>query len=102
SFGANILPDVQDMGPESVPGPTASSVANLTYGQIRGRVQPTLSGHQSALFAMTQLLESMTDVEVHSALGRIKRLITGFDGAVDVAVERVEEFLGQQRQTRSA
>jgi len=97
SFGSIISSEVQDLGRESIPEPTATGVVDLTYGQIQGRVQPILSGHQSALVAMTQLLESMTDVEAHSALGRIKRLITGFDGAVDVAVERVEEFLGQQR-----
>jgi hypothetical protein len=27
------------------------------------------------------------------------RLITGFDGAVDVATERVRQFLDQQRKT---
>jgi hypothetical protein len=60
-------------------------------------VQPALSGHQSALVAMSQLLESMTDMAGESLLGRAKRMVTGFDGAVDVAIERVEQFLGQQR-----
>ena len=60
SFGPNILPDIQDLGPPTIPEPTATGVGDLTYGQIQGRVQPVLSGHQSALVAMTQLLESMT------------------------------------------
>jgi hypothetical protein len=47
--------------------------------------------------AMTQLLESMTDVETQSLQGRVARMIVGFDGAVDVGVQRVEEFLGQTR-----
>lgn len=59
--------------------------------------RPSLSAHQSALFAMTQLLESMTSVEASALLGRTKRMITGFDGAVDVAMERVADFLGAQQ-----
>jgi hypothetical protein len=29
-------------------------------------------------------------------LGRAKRIVTGYDGVVDVAMERVDQFLGQQ------
>jgi hypothetical protein len=46
---------------------------------------------------MSQLLESVTDVAVESLLGRTKRMVTGFDGVVDVAIERVEDFLGEKR-----
>jgi hypothetical protein len=59
--------------------------------------RPALSSHQTALIAMTQLLESMTDVEAQSLQGRVARMIVGFDGAVDVGMQRVEEFLGQAR-----
>ncbi|MDR3474125.1 MAG: alkaline phosphatase family protein [Devosia sp.] len=52
-----------------------------------------LSSHQTALFAMTQLLESMSATEGAALRSRIDRMITGFDGAVDVGIERVEEFL---------
>jgi hypothetical protein len=45
---------------------------------------------------MTQLLESMTEVKTEALLGRAKRVVTGYDGVVDVAIERVEQFLGQQ------
>jgi phospholipase C len=68
-----------------------------SYGQIAGRLQPTLNGHQSALVGMTQLLESMTDLNAAALQGRSKRIVTGYDGAVDVAMERVEQFLSQQR-----
>jgi phospholipase C len=68
------------------------------YGQLSGREQPGLSEHQSALVGMTQLLEAATDVEGHKLMGRIKRMVTGFDGVVDVAIERVDEFVDQQRQ----
>jgi hypothetical protein len=67
------------------------------YGQVSTRTQPSLNGHQSALFGMSQLLESMTDVTAEDVKGRNKRLVTGFDGAVDVAIERMEEFLSQQK-----
>jgi hypothetical protein len=63
------------------------------------RRQPTLNANQSALVGMTQLLETMTDVRAENLLGRTKRMITGFDGAVDVAMERLEQFLGQQKGT---
>jgi hypothetical protein len=29
-------------------------------------------------------------------LGRSKRMVTGYDGVVEVAMERVAQFLGQQ------
>jgi len=77
----------QDAGPQT-----------QTYGQIVSRSQPTLNAHQSALVGMTQLLESMTDVAAEDIKGRTKRLVTGFDGVVDVAVERSEQFLSQQKQ----
>jgi hypothetical protein len=51
---------------------------------------------------MTQLLESMTVVKTEVLLGRAKRIVTGYDGVVDVAMERVEQFLGQQSATAEA
>jgi hypothetical protein len=30
---------------------------------------------------------------------RAKRVVTGFDGVIDVAMKRLEEFLGQQKTT---
>lgn len=56
--------------------------------------RPTLDSHQTALIAMTQLLESMTEVDGDALRGRVARMIVGFDGAVDVGMQRVEEFLG--------
>jgi phospholipase C len=90
------LIDKWQLGPLGDRAAQASTFAD-SYGQIAGRIQPQLSGHQSALVAMSQLLESMTEVGGESLIGRAKRMVTGFDGAVDVAIERVEQFLGQQR-----
>jgi phospholipase C len=83
-----VLPDV---------APSPGGVANAPP---LGR--PELNSHQSALFAMTQLLESITDVADAPLRSRIQRLVTGFDGAVDVAMERVEDFFTQARADPSA
>jgi hypothetical protein len=92
SFAAALLsaPENPDRLP-SIPTPTDPGLGAPKY---QGRRQPMLSPHQLALVAMTQLLESMTDVAGQSLVGRVKRLVTGFDGVVDVAMERVEDFLG--------
>jgi phospholipase C len=99
TFAANLLnaPENSDRLPVIVLAPQTSGLPPPKYGQIVARVQPTLNAHQSALVAMTQLLESMTQVEGDSLLGRVKRLVTGFDGVVDVAMERVEDFLDEKR-----
>jgi phospholipase C len=87
--------------------PRADCPATLPLSGPPGEVvvaagRPALSGHQSALFAMTQLLESMTDVAGDDLKGRVSRMIVGFDGAVDVGMERVEDFLGQQKNLQSS
>jgi phospholipase C len=78
---------------------TALVSGQQKYGQIEGRRQPVLNAHQSALVGMTQLLESMTEVKTEALLGRAKRVVTGYDGVVDVAMERLEQFLAQQSAT---
>ena len=76
-----------------------NGLETASYGRIGNRSQPSLNGHQSALVGLTQLLESMTDVGGDALLSRVKRLITGYDGVVDVAIERVEHFFDQHRPT---
>jgi phospholipase C len=82
-----------------IAAPVAQAPAQARFGQIETRRQPSLNAHQSALVGMTQLLESMTDVSGEALLGRTKRIVTGFDGVVDVALERVEQFFAQQKGT---
>jgi phospholipase C len=89
-------PEAADRLPVISP-PMAAASGPPKFGQIVSRRQPTLNAHQSALVGMTQLLESMTDVRAEALLGRTKRIVTGFDGVVDVALERVEQFFGQQK-----
>ena len=52
----------------------------------------------ASVLQITLALESMTDVEATSLQRRVARMIVGFDGAVDIGMQRVEEFLGQVRQ----
>ncbi len=80
-----------------IPAPTAQLGTQPKYGQIESRRQNSLNAHQSALVGMSQLLESVTDVAAESLLGRTKRMVTGFDGVVDVAMERVEDFLDEKK-----
>jgi Phosphoesterase family len=100
---ANNIKDLLQSTPASadrlaqIPALSASNLPPPNYGQILGRRQPVLNAHQSALVGMTQLLESMSTVAADSLLGRTKRLITGFDGVVDVAMERVADFFSQNK-----
>jgi phospholipase C len=79
----------------------SNSVASLPpdpWAGLVGRVQLKPSAQHAALFAWTQLLESAVDVGLHDFVSRAKRIITGFDGMTDVAIERVEQFLEKQRE----
>jgi phospholipase C len=103
SFSDAILAAPQ--APDRLPvisGPVAQAPAQEKFGQIETRRQPSLNAHQSALVGMTQLLESMTNVGGEALLGRSKRMVIGFDGVVDVALERVEQFFEQQKGTASS
>jgi phospholipase C len=98
SFAAALL--AAPAAPDRLPvisGPAPAPPEQVKFGQIESRRQPSLNSHQAALVGMTQLLESMTDVRPETLLGRSKRMVTGFDGAVDVAMERVDQFLAQQK-----
>jgi phospholipase C len=98
SFVNNILSTEEPDRLPVIPEITApDGLEAPSYGKIGNRPQPSLNGHQSALVGLTQLLEAMTDVGGDALLGRAKRLITGYDGVVDVAIERVEHFFAKHR-----
>jgi phospholipase C len=98
SFVNNILSTEEPDRLPVIPEVTApDGLEAPSYGKIGNRPQPSLNGHQSALVGLTQLLEAMTDVGGDALLGRAKRLITGYDGVVDVAIERVEHFFAKHR-----
>jgi phospholipase C len=77
--------------PTEVPMP--APVLNLA-------VQPALtqlSSHQSALLALSHAMESMTDADANTIAARSNHVLTGPQSMIDVAVDRVEDFLRQQR-----
>jgi phospholipase C len=70
-------------------------------GPTLGAAQPVpltaLSSHQSALFALSHSLESMTDSDPNTIAARSKHVLTGPQSMIDVSMDRVEDFLSQQR-----
>ncbi len=97
SFAGELLSAPRGDAPEEIPAPPAAAPAPVIAAAPPGAGRAGLDSHQSALYAMSQLLESMTDVEPHDAVSRGKRAVTGYDGATDAAIERVDQFLAQQR-----
>lgn len=91
SIGTALTGIARSDAPMELPMPTP--VANLA-----AQSPPTaLSSHQSALFALSHSLESMTDVDSNEVAARSKHVLTGPQSMIDVAVDRVEGFLSQQR-----
>jgi phospholipase C len=66
--------------------------------QVAAPAQATaLSSHQSALFALSHSVESMTDTDPNVVAARSRHVLTGPQSMIDVAMDRVEDFLSQQR-----
>ncbi|MGN6552059.1 MAG: alkaline phosphatase family protein [Pararhizobium sp.] len=90
SFGGAIGPAARDDCPAALPvSPLAPSAGSPATARAE------MDRHQTALMAMTQLLETKTRTDDGKLRSRADRMITGFDGAVDVGMERVEDFLAQ-------
>ena len=56
-----------------------------------------LSDHQSAILAMSHNLETMTDENTDTVAGRSRQLLSGPQSQIDVAVDRVDSFIAQQK-----
>jgi phospholipase C len=56
-----------------------------------------LNEHQSAIVAMSHNLESMTDEDPNLIAARSRHLLTGPQSQIDAAVERVDNFVSQQK-----
>jgi phospholipase C len=52
-----------------------------------------LNDHQTALVALSHVLESMTEEDANVVAARSKQLVTGPQSQIDAAVERVDAFL---------
>jgi phospholipase C len=58
-----------------------------------------LNEHQSALVAMSHNLESITDVDPNLVAARSRHVLTGPQSQIDTAVDRVDNFISQQKAT---
>ena len=56
-----------------------------------------LNEHQSALVAMSHNLESITDEDPNLVAARSRHILTGPQSQIDTAVERVDNFINQQK-----
>jgi hypothetical protein len=58
-----------------------------------------LNEHQSALVAMSHNLETMTDEDPNLVAARSRHVLTGPQSQIDTAVDRVDNFINQQKAT---
>jgi phospholipase C len=91
SIGTALVSKAQTAAPTELAMP--SSILNPTSPLPL----TALSSHQSALFALSHSLESMTDADPNDVAARSRHVLTGPQSMIDVSMDRVEEFLSQQR-----
>jgi phospholipase C len=77
-------------------GPAHLSTARAVAGVIKPVVE-SLTEHQSAIVAMSQNLESMTDEDPSVVAARSRHVLSGPQSQSDAAVDRVDNFITQQR-----
>jgi phospholipase C len=103
SLGARVAdPGTTSIGAALVDAARADGPASLSVPPMAAQTalpaQATaLSSHQSALFALSHSVESMTDVDANDVAARSRHVLTGPQSMIDVAMDRVEDFLSQQR-----
>jgi phospholipase C len=103
SLGARVAdPGTTSIGTALVDAARADGPASLSVPPMAAQTalpaQATaLSSHQSALFALSHSVESMTDVDANDVAARSRHVLTGPQSMIDVAMDRVEDFLSQQR-----
>jgi phospholipase C len=84
-----------------VDAPARVSSSTLSTGAKPVQVD-ALNEHQAAIVAMSQTLESMTDVDPNVVAARSRHVLTGPQSQIDAAVDRVDSFLTEQKQTVDA
>jgi hypothetical protein len=91
---ANTFKEVITSGPRS---DTPVRVDSLTISVTATPPVDALNEHQSALVAMSHNLESMTDEDPNVVAARSRHLLTGPQSQIDTAVDRVDNFINQQK-----
>jgi phospholipase C len=103
SLGARVAdPGTASIGTALVNAARADAPLSLSVPPMAVQTAPpaqatALSSHQSALFALSHSVESMTDVDANEVAARSRHVLTGPQSMIDVATDRVEDFLSQQR-----
>jgi phospholipase C len=105
--------DLNDLGDRTAKANTFKAVINSTAPRTDTplRVEPStqtvaasppvdaLNEHQSALVAMSHNLETMTDEDPNLVAARSRHVLTGPQSQIDTAVDRVDNFVNQQKAT---
>jgi phospholipase C len=86
SFAHAILSQRRTDAPVTVPTPRPSAV-------IRPSSPAALTDHQTALVALSHVLESMAEEDAHIVAARSRQLLSGPQSQIDAAVDRFEAFL---------
>lgn len=94
SLAAALQATPGTVGPDSLPTARPSGQPAVAA--------PALSGHQSALVALSQHLESMADEDPSVIAARSRQVLSGPQSQMDVAVDRVEAFIARRKSTGSA
>jgi phospholipase C len=92
TFASAILSQARTNTPSSLPFP-----------QLSAHVQPSppekLSDHQTALIALSHVLESMAEEDTNVVAARSRQVLSGPQSQIDAAVDRLQAFLRQKIRT---
>lgn len=94
SFAPAIGGPLRADTPATIPAMPAGSL----MAQTPVPAPPTLSDHQQALLGLSHLLETMTATNAATIAARNKQVLSGPQSQIDVAVDRVEDFLTEAAQ----
>jgi phospholipase C len=93
SFASALSATVRADCPTSVPALPPAGLAPA--GVVSS--PPVLSEQQQALLGLSHVLETMADTEPATIAARSRQLLTGPQSQIDVAMDRVDDFLTQAR-----
>ncbi len=77
-------------------------IPSAPAGRATTVTPPELNGNQQALLALTQAIEARTNVDPAVVAARSQAVLSGAGSQTDVAIDRIQRFLDQQRTTAFA
>jgi phospholipase C len=82
-------------------GPRADTPPRIASSTVSAGSAPAaldaLNEHQTAIVAMSQNLEAMTDEDPAVVAARSRHVLTGPQSQIDAAVDRIDSFIDQQK-----